>query len=107
MISRAYGGQSRECGYSEGVLKVWPMYWCPAELNTLSTQHREKKVGKEDNYMDLDSKKSNQQNGLYSREREILWRIEVKLYHAITNGTSSVDHQTLNTIFNSSLPRSI
>ena len=31
-----------------------------------------KKVGKEDNYMDLDSKKSNQQNGLYFREREIL-----------------------------------
>ena len=31
----------------------------------------------------------------------------MKLYHAITNGTSSVDHQTLNTIFNSSLPHSI
>lgn len=52
----------------EGVTKV------PSRTKQLHFVHTApgKKVGKEDNYMDLHSKKSNEQNGLYFREREIL-----------------------------------
>lgn len=54
----------------EGVTKVL----VPSRTKQLHFVHTApgKKVGKEDNYMDLYSKKSNEQNGLYFRESEIL-----------------------------------